>query len=350
MLLHQGGILMKKLRYILLGLLVLSIVGLGYTAGSKEAKSPAMDKVYTLRLATVVAPPHPWIEMAEFFAKEVEAKTEGKVKVNIHHSATLGNDATILDELRVGTIDFVIGGTQNAAQFVPEYQVFGLSYLFNSQEHFEKTIAYGGKVFNRYAQLHEEKKLNMKLLALAGGGTRNASSNIKHFIIPDDLKGIKMRLPGSPIEAKLWSALGALPTSLPWNEIYSAVQTGVVNAFESTISGYYGSKLYEVAPYMSRTEHLYMLTHFTMSQVSYGKLPDAYRKAIEELAPKAAMVGTEKGKEFDEKLLKDMQTKYGIKVAIVQKPAFVQKVAPLHDELAAAAKGSDILAMIREIK
>lgn len=59
MLLHQGGILMKKLRYILLGLLVLSIVGLGYTAGSKEAKSPAMDKVYTLRLATVVAPPHP---------------------------------------------------------------------------------------------------------------------------------------------------------------------------------------------------------------------------------------------------------------------------------------------------
>jgi len=98
------------------------------------------------------------------------------------------------------------------------------------------------------------------------------------------------------------------------------------------------------------TIHLYMLTHFTMSQVSYGKLPDAYRKAIEELAPKAAMVGTEKGKEFDEKLLKDMQTKYGIKVAIVQKPAFVQKVAPLHDELAAAAKGSDILAMIREIK
>lgn len=342
---------MKKLRYVALGVvLVLGILGLGFAAGSKEAQPSAMDKVYTLRLATVVAPPHPWIEMAESFAKDLEMKTGGKVKVTIHHSATLGKDATILDEMRAGTIDFVIGGTQNAAQFVPEYQVFGLSYLFNSQEHFEKAIAYGGKIYNRYAQLHEEKKLNMKLLALAGGGTRNASSNLKHFITPDDLKGIKMRLPGSPIEAKLWSALGALPTSLPWNEIYSAVQTGVVNAFESTISGYYGSKLYEVAPFMSRTEHLYMLTHFTMSRISYDKLPDQYRKLVDELAPKAAILGTEKGKEFDEKLLKEMQAKHGIKVAAVRKPDFVQKVAPLHDELAAAAKGSDILAMIREIK
>ncbi len=339
---------MKKLSFILLAFLVIIMVG--FSAGTKEQKPAPTDRVYNLRLATVVAPPHPWIEMAEYFARELGAKTDGKVKVSIHHSSTLGNDATILDETRAGTIDFVIGGTQNAAQFVPEYQVFGLSYLFNSQEHFEKAIAFGGKIFNHYAKLHEDKKLNLKLLALAGGGTRNASSNLKHFITPDDLKGIKMRLPGSPIEAKLWSALGALPTSLPWNEIYSAVQTGVVNAFESTISGFYGSKLYEVAPYMSRTEHLYMLTHFTMGQSTWDKLPENYRKMILEVAPKAGVLGTEKGKEFDEKLLKDMQDKFGLKVAAVQKPAFVAKVAPLHDELAANAKASDVLAMIREIK
>ncbi len=147
-----------------------------------------------------------------------------------------------------------------------------------------------------------------------------------------------MRLPGSPIESRLWSALGALPTSLPWNEIYSAVQTGVVNAFESTISGFYGSKLYEVAKYMSRTEHLYMLTHFTMGQISYEKLPDAYKKLILEIAPKAAVLGTEKGKEFDEKLLKEMQDKYGLQVAAVRKEEFVKKVAPLHDELARMQK------------
>jgi tripartite ATP-independent transporter DctP family solute receptor len=331
-------------------LLVLALAVLGFSAGAKEGPAAADDKLYILRLATVVAPPHPWVEMAEYFAKEVEAGTKGKVKITVHHSSTLGNDATIIDEMRIGTLDFVIGGTQNAAQFVPEFQVFGLSYLFTSQQHFEKAIAHGGKIFNRYNELYEQKKLNLRLLALSGGGTRNASSNVKHFVTPDDLKGIKMRLPGSPIESRLWSALGALPTSLPWNEIYSAVQAGVVNAFESTISGFYGSKLYEVAPYMSRTEHLYMLTHFSMSGQTYNKLPEAYRKVITDTAAKAGVLGTEKGKEFDEKLLKDMVDKYNLKVSAIQKPAFVQKVAPLHDELAAAVNGTDIIKMIRELQ
>src|SRR5699024_9225359 len=231
----------------------------------------------------------------------------GNVKVSIHHSGSLGDDETTIDELRLGTIDFVIGGTQNAASFVPKLQVFGLAYLFEDMEHFEKAIAENGDIFQYFETEFEEQQLDVKLLALSGGGTRYLSNNKKEIATPDDLQGMKLRLPGSPIENDIWSALGALPTSLSWNEVYSGIQTGVVEGFESTLSGYTGSKLYEVAPYVSLTEHLYMATHFTMSDLTFNKLPEEYQEIVDEVAKEAAKLGTEKGIEFDEELFKELE-------------------------------------------
>lgn len=342
---------MRKTLFLAL-LLVLS-ASMVFGAAQQEqrpAGSAAPAQQFRLRVGTVVSPPHPWVDMAEYFAQEVSRRTNGNVQIGIHHSSTLGNDATMIDEMRVGTIDFVIGGAQNAAQFVPEYQVFGLSYLFESQQHFERAIAQNGPIFNRYSQLYDQKNLDLRLLSLSGGGTRNASNNRGPIRSPADMQGVKMRLPGSPIEGRIWSAFGALPTSLPWGEIYSALQAGVVNAFESTISGYYGSKLFEVAPFMSRTEHLYMLSHFSMSKNTYNRLPEEYRRIIVEVAADAGVLGTRKGLEYDEVLMAQMIAQNGLKVNDVDKPAFVRLVAPLHDELAAAVNGTEILGLIRQAR
>ena len=282
-------------RWLFVLVAIVSGASIVFASGEGEATVDE-DQVYRLRLGTVVSPPHAWLDLAEFFVEEVSNRTDGTVTVTVYPSGTLGNDATMIDEMRVGSLDLVIGGAQNAAQFVQEYQVFGLSYLFESQEQFAQAIEYRGPIFNRYVELHEEKNLDLRLLALSGGGTRNFSNNVRPINAPEDLDGIVMRVPGSPIELQIWSALGALPTSLPWNEIYSAMQAGVVNAFESTISGFFGSALYEVAPYMSRTEHLYMLSHFTMSQMTYDRLPEAYRTIIQTVAAEAATLGVAKGR------------------------------------------------------
>src|SRR5690625_242392 len=222
------------------------------------------DEQFELRLATVVNPPHPWVDAGEFFAEEVEERTNGNVKVSIHHSATLGDDEGIIDELQLGTIDFILGGAQNAAPYVPQYQIFGFSYLFESMEDFEKVVGDDSEVTEHFKELYEENGLELKLLGLSGGGTRYTSHKNKEITKADDMQGVKMRLPGSPIESKIWGEFGAVPTSLPWNEIYSALQTGVVNSFESTLSGYEGSRLFEVAPHIAEPNHLYMVTHFTM--------------------------------------------------------------------------------------
>lgn len=341
---------MKRItRYFIL-LLVLIVA----TACSNAAEGEATDKEevgeqFELRLATVVSPPHPWIDMAEYFAEEVEEQTDGDVKVTIHHSGSLGDDETTIDEMRLGTVDFVIGGTQNAASFIPRLQVFGLAYLFDDMDHFERAVDYESDVFNFFENEFVEKDLDVKLLSLSGGGTRYLSNNKHEIATPDDLKGIKLRLPGSPIESEIWSELGALPSSLSWNEVYSGIQTGVVDGFESTLSGYTGSKLYEVAPYVSLTEHLYMATHFSISEATYDSLPAEYQQIIAEVAVEAGELGTEKGKEFDEEILAELP-EHNVTVTEIDRDAFVDILAPLHDDLAEELDATELLELIRNLQ
>ncbi|HSK42221.1 MAG TPA: TRAP transporter substrate-binding protein DctP, partial [Arenibaculum sp.] len=137
-----------------------------------------------LRLATVVNAPHPWIDMAEAFKAEVEDRTEGRMSVEIFPGGSLGNDQTVIDEMRIGTVDFIIGGTQNAAPFIREYQIFSLNYLFDDMDMFRRATDPEGPLFKRLESIHEESGLGLRLLALAGGGTRNFSNNLRPVRTP----------------------------------------------------------------------------------------------------------------------------------------------------------------------
>lgn len=312
---------------------------LGLMLGNAEAQ--------TLRLATVVNAPHPWIDAAEALKAEVEAKTDGRVTVEIFPGGSLGNDQTVIDEMRIGTVDLIIGGTQNASPFVPEYGIFSLNYLFADMDSFRRVTDPEGPVFAHLEQLHADSGLGLKLLALTGGGTRNLSNNLRAVATPEDLAGVKMRVPGSQMDARIWQALGTLTTSLPWTELYTGVQTGVVNAFESTISGYYGSKLYEVAPYHAKTEHQVMMSHITIGEPSFNRLSAEDRAVLVEAAHKAGELGTAKGEEYDEALLARLVSEYGVTVSEVDKARFVEAVMPLHEEFAAQLGATDLLELIR---
>ena len=316
-------------------------LGLGLAiSGSAQAKSE-------LRLSTVVNKPHPWIEAAEYMASEVAKRTGGEIKVNVFPGGALGKDQTAIDEMRMGTVDFVIGSTQNAAPFVPEYQIFSLSYLFKDIDSFRKVTAHNGPLFKKLSGLVEDRGLGFKLLALTGGGVRNMSNSVRPIKTPDDLKGLKMRVTAAKVEAKIWKALGTLPTSLPWTELYTAAQTGVVEGFESSISGYRGSKLYEVGPYHAKTQHQVMTSHISISTATYNRLPEKFRKVIETVAVEAADLCTKKGEEFDARFLDELQAKHGVKVNEVDKAAFMARVLPLQDEFAESNKMTDLLEMIR---
>lgn len=312
--------------------------------------TPACAKTYNLRLATVVNAPHVWHDAANYLASEMEARTNGAVKIKIFGGSQLGTDLTTFDEMRMGTIDFVIGGATTLVNLVPEYGVFNMPYFYADMDQFKRVFDPKGEFVAKYKEIFAQKKLGVKLLALGGGGTRLFADNLKPVKSPEDIKGMKMRVPNNPEDTQTWTALGALVTAMPWSEIYSALQAGVVNAFEASLSGYSSSKFYEVAKYMSNTQHLVMVTDLLMSEATWNKLPEEYRKILLEVAEEIGPMFTEKGMESDKRILKELQEKHGVVVTEVDKKAFMEICHPLQDKLAENGKYTDILALMRRLR
>jgi len=331
---------MKKIIHVFLGALV--FVGLllsPVTAGAAEFK---------LKLTTVVGPPHPWIDASNYFAQKVTERSKGKVEVVIYDRGKLGNDAATLKALRDGTVDLHIGGSANAATYIPELSFFNLGYLFADQTHFERVLQAKSPVFQEMAQIIEKKGLGFKVLSLTGGGLRNMSNRLRPIKKVEDLKGIKMRVPGGKTVAQFWKSLGTLPVSLPWTEIYSAMQTGVVDAFESTVPGYFSAKLFEVTKYHSLTEHEFMVSVFFLSEKTYKKMPADLKKIVEEVGAEAGEVAMKAGVTQTKALLEEIRGK-GVDVHTVDKSGFIKASLSLQDEETKNLGMVDFLKKVREL-
>lgn len=303
---------------------------------------------FKLKLTTVVGPPHPWIDASNYFAQKVTERSKGKIEVVIYDRGKLGNDAATLKALRDGTVDLHIGGSANAATYVPELSLFNLGYLFEDQAHFERALQVQSPVSQEMAQIIEKKGLGFKVLSLTGGGLRNMSNRLRPIKKVEDLKGIKMRVPGGKTVAQFWKSLGTLPVSLPWTEIYSAMQTGVVDAFESTVPGYVSAKLFEVTKYHSLTEHEFMVSVFFISEKTYKKLPADLKKIVEETGAEAGEVAMKAGVTQTKALLEEVRTK-GVDVHTVDKSGFIKASLPLQDEEAKNLGLAEVLKRIREL-
>lgn len=340
---HTGEVYGMK-KGMLLVLLLLVVFSMG-TAGFAADK-----KVYNLRVAIATNPPHPWHEAANFLVKELDARTDGAVKLKIFGGSQLGSEQTVFEEMRLGTIDILVGGATTLVNFIPELGVLNMPYFYSGVDQFRKVMDPRGPVVNKFREIYEEKNFGVRLLTFGGGGTRVMSNNLKTITHPDHLKGLKMRVPNNPEDAKIWSSAGAIVTAMPWNEIYSALQTGVINAFESTLSAYYGSKFYEVAKNMSNTQHIIMVSHLLISEATWKKLPEEYRKIFDELSDEVSRIYTDKGEEFDKAIMKNLQEKYGVSVSEVDKAAFMEKFQSLHDELAAKGNNQALLKLLRDTR
>ena len=319
----------------------------GTLAAALAVLGAASANAQNLKLATQVNAPHPWIDTAEAIKAEVEEATDGRVTIEIFTGGSLGNDQTVLDEMRLGTIDLIIGGTQNASPFFKKYEIFSLSYLFSGMDAFKKATAPDSEVVAYFKDVYEDTDIGLKLMGLTGGGVRNFSDNVREVHEPSDIEGMKMRVPGSQMDARMWQEFGALTTSLPWTELYTGVQTGVVDAFESSVSGYYGSKLYEVAPYHAQTQHQIMMSHITMAEPSFNRLSPEDQQALQTAIDNAAALGTEKGEEYDATLLDELVKDHGVTVTEVDKAAFIEIVKPLHDSIAEELEARDLLEILR---
>jgi tripartite ATP-independent transporter DctP family solute receptor len=338
-------------RKILVGVFAVAVAGALFAGGASEGEKPAgAAQTFNLRMATVVNRPHPWFDAADYLIKEMSDKTNGAVQIKIFGGGQLGTDQSTFEDMRTGTLDMVVGGATTSAPVVPEIGILNLPYFYKDLDQFRKVMDPKGPVAQKYKEVYAQKNLGVKLLSLGGGGARVFSNNLKDISEPSQLQGIKMRVPKNPEDARIWSSIGAIVTGMGWNEIYPGLQAGVINSFESTFSSFIGSKLYEVAKHVSNTQHIIMVSHLLVSDITWNKLPADYQKILDDASIQVCHIFTDKGEEVDAQYIKELQTQYGCTISEVNRAAFQQAFQPLHDELAAKSGSADILRLMRQIR
>ena len=309
---------------------------------------PASAQEHTLRLHTLVQSPHPYNDMAQALKSEIEEKSDGRIEVRIFDSGQLGQDPAVIGEMGLGTVDLMISTTSNAAQQIPEYGIFTMPYLFTGMEGILDEIGPGTPVHEHFSQVYEDRGVGMRLLALGASGARNMSTAEVPVESPEDVRGLKMRTPPSPMDAKTWATLGMLPVTVDWGELYAAMQTGVAEALESSLPGYAGSKLYEVAPNLALTEHTIQVNHTSISEQTWNELPEDLQTIVLEAAHAANELGLEQAKTYDSELVEMLQSEHGVTVTHPDKQAFIDELEPIQGELAAELDLEEEYELIRQ--
>lgn len=265
---------MKKLpSFILSGMLgVFALVSFGST----EVRAQSEDRVYELRLGHTGAPDHHFQRISERYAKLVSEKTNGKVQITVYPSDSLGKQVELVEGTFIGTNDMVLTSDAVLSNMVPEVGMINLPFLFRDSDHVRAVL--DGEV----GQTLSDKVAQQGAVVVGWweNGFRHIT-NSKHPINrPEDLKGLKIRVPEGPIFVDTFRTLGANATPIAFTELYSALQLGVVDGQENPPAHILTQRFYEVQDFASRTGHIYLSSPVLINKALLERMPEQYQKAI----------------------------------------------------------------------
>src|SRR5438045_2670685 len=264
---------------------------------------------------------------ADVFAAKLKELSKGEMIVDQFPGAQLGQEPQMLQKIRTGDIDFILSATANAATVSPEAGVFSIHFIFRGEEHLKKAIG-DPKVIASFRKMIKDTVQGSQVLTLITLGFRDFYSKKEIHSIAD-VKGLKIRVQATPTEDTLFTAYGAQVVHMPFGEVYTSLQTGVVDAAENGINVYLSNKHYEVAPILSITEHEANNNCIWVSDKTWNSLSDQEKQWVQaaagEVAKKEPAMGLKLESESAEKL-KAM----GVKVVEgVDKAGFIKAAAPI---------------------
>lgn len=311
------------------------------------AACAAFGADYTIKVGYIGSETHPTMQAMKTFAEEVEAGTQGKVKVELYPNAQLGGDRELCEGVQMGTIQMAIPSTSALAGFDKRIQVLDLPYLFTTREAaFEAVDGELGEKLNSY--------LADKGFAVIGyqeNGFRHVT-NSKHPIkTPDDLKGLKIRTMENPMHIAFFKELGANPTPMSWGELYTALQQGTVDAEENPYAMIDDGKFYEVQKYVSETGHVFSYEILIANKKFMDKLPEDIRKVVVDAGHKAVMTQRESLKK-EEAAFKEKVTKAGLianELTPEEKKPFVEATSKVYSQFEDDL-GKEIMDIARKVQ
>jgi len=287
---------------------------------------------------------------ANIFDAKLKELSGGKMSINQFPGGQLGQEPQMLQKLRAGDIDFVITSTANASTLAPQAGVFSLHFIFRDQAHLAKALA-DPAIAAEFRALVKDQVQGAQVLGLLTMGLRNMYSKQEVKSI-DDIKGKKVRVQATKTEDTHFPAYGAQTVHMPFGDVYTSLQTGVVNVAENGINVYLANKHYEVAPILSITEHEANNNCLWVSDKTWASLSPEQQKWVQAAADEVSR--TEPALAL--KLEKDSADKLksiGVKVVEnVDKSGFMKAATPVQDQLAAelGPHAVKLLKMVREVK
>jgi len=305
----------------------------------------AADKIL-IRCGSIQAENFYLHQYVKKYAELVSEKTGGRVEVKLFPSSVLGNERDMIEGLRMGTLEAVLGYTAVQATIEPRIDVLNLPYIFKDYEHVHKVL--NGPIGDELGD-SLFKKSNIRVLFWVDHAFRQVFTRDKAIKTIDDFKGLKIRTPESAVYISIFRALGANPTPLPFGEIYTAVQTKVVDGHEQEYSGMLSMKFYEVEKHCAVTDHLYNGSALYVSETFLQTLPKDIQDVLKKSAVDAGMwFRNSGGGAVQEAARKDLE-KLGLKVEYPSKAALQKILYPLQDDFAKKIGATDLLSRIRKL-
>jgi len=306
---------------------------------------PAFAQSVTLRSADIHPDGYPTVEAVKYFGEIVTKKTDGRIKVQVFNSGQLGTEKDTIEQTRFGVIDLNRVNTAPFNNLIPETAVLGLPFLFRSVDHMYKVV--DGPLGEKIAKAFEPHGLIV--LGFFDSGARSMYNSKRPIKTLADMKGMKIRVQQSDLFIAMINALGANATPMPFGELYSALQTGLVDGAENNFPSYDSVKHFEVAKYFSLTEHSMAPEVFVMSKRAWDKLTPADQKVFKE----AGVDATKKMRELWAKRdteSKERVIKGGALINEVDKQPFIDAMKPVYDKFVTTPQMKDLVAEIAATK
>lgn len=286
----------------------------------------------TLKFGHVGAPGSLFEATANNFAECANTSLAGKVEVQVFGSSQLGKDKELLQKLKLGQVDFALpSSVMSSVDDI--FGIFEMPYIISDRDHMRRVQ---GAMMDKFQAAAEGQGYH--IVGLAENGFRHITNNIRPINVPADLQGIKLRTPNGVWRLKMFQEYGANPTPMAFSDVFTAIQTGVIDGQENPYAQIASAKFQEVQKYLSITGHVYTPAYILSSKKHFSELPADVQSALTSCADKTQDFTYEKAAQLETELL-DVIKAAGVAVNEADKAAFIEASAPIYKAFADEVEG-----------
>ena len=251
-------------------------------AAATLVAAPLAAQDMTLKLGHLANEDNPWHLASVRFGEELSALTDGRIAVEVFPNESLGKEIDLINGMQLGTVDMTITG-ESLQNWAPKAALLAVPYAFKTIEDMDAFAS--GPTGDEIEQQIVEK-VQIRPIAYFARGARDLTSN-RPIAHPDDLNGLKMRVPNVPLFVDVWAALGANPGPMAFSEVFTSLQNGTIEAQENPLALIRSASFYEVQSHVNLTDHVRSWIYLTIAESTWNKLSEDDQAAVMEAAARA---------------------------------------------------------------